>query len=189
MKSRKVWLIGIEVAFLIMCFTFGTAHSQDLSGWVGKWFKLTSSHKGYETFEDPDHIPNTLNGKTPMYLKITAWDTSNPSDKILECSGYEQDEEGGISQNTMDLHYLGGTDLDFLVLCHVVSGARIGFTARVTGRESAGTLKSASFKTLGGYIWERDSDPISNPRNSEAGGLTITGNLISVSKLPAWVPQ
>lgn len=189
MKSPKVWLIGLKVAFLITCFSFGTAHCQDLSGWVGTWFKLTYTYKGYDTFNDPSHIPEAQSGKTTAYLKMTAWNTTNQSDKFLSCSEYDQDEEGSINQNSITLHYLGGTDLDFLVLCHIASEENIGFTARITGKESKGTLKSATFKTLGGYSYARSSDPILNPRNSKAEGLTITGSLISESKLPSWVPK
>jgi hypothetical protein len=79
--------------------------------------------------------------------------------------------------------------LDFLILCHIVSEENIGFTARITGKESKGTLRSATFKTLGGYSYARSSDPILTPRNSSAEGLTITGSLISESKLPSWVPK
>jgi len=189
MKSQKGWLTGLKVALLIIFLAFGTAHSQNLSGWVGKWFKLTYSSKGYETFNNPTHIPKSQSGKATLYLKVTAWNTTNQSDPFLECMEYDQDEEGNIYQNNISLHYLGGTDLDFLVLCHVVSEQRIGFTARITGKESQGALKSATFKTLGGYAYTRSSDPILNPRNSEADGVTITGGLISESKLPAWLSK
>jgi len=189
MKSLKLWLIGLKVAILIICFTFNTAHSQDLSGWVGKWFKLTYSYKGYETYKDPTHIPQTQSGKATLYLRITAWDTTSQSDQFLRGSEYDKDEEGNIYENNFDLYYLGGTDLDFLILCHISAEERIGFTARITGKESMANLKSATFKTLGGYSWERSSDPILNPRNSKVAGLKITGSLISESKLPPWVPK
>ena len=191
MKSGKVWLIGLKVAFLVICVTFGTAHSQDLSGWVGKWFKLTYSYKGYETYTNPTHIPETQKFKETLYVKIMAWDTIDPSNPFLKCSGYGEDEEENVYQNNFDLRYLGGTDLDFLILCHFVSEEQehIGFTARISGKESSkGTLKSATFKTLGGYSWERSSDPF-NPRDSQAEELTISGSLISESRLPSWVPQ
>jgi len=190
MKSGKVWLIGLKVAFLIICVTFGTAHSQDLSGWVGKWFKLTYSYKGYETYTNPTHIPETQKFKETLYVKIMAWDTIDPSNPFLKCSGYGEDEEGNVYQNNFDLRYLGGTDLDFLVLCHFVSEEQKHneFTARISGKESKGTLKSATFKTLGGYRWEKSSESF-NPRDSEAEGLTISGDLISESRLPSWVPE
>jgi hypothetical protein len=189
MKSKKVWLIGIKVAFLITFFSIGVAHSQDLSGWVGQWFKLTSTYKGYDTSNDATHIPQTLTGKNTGYLKITAWNTTNQSDKFLSCTEYDQDEGGNTNQSGITLHYLGGTDLDFLVLCHIASEQNVGFTARITGKQSTGTLKSATFKTLGGYSYSRSSDPILNPRSGEAEGLTIAGSLISESKLPSWVPK
>jgi len=183
MKSRKVWLIGLEVAFLIICLTFGTAHSQDLSEWVGKWFKLTYSYKGYETLEEANYIPETQSAKTTLYLKITAWDTTTtPPTPFLDCSEY--DKEGNLYDN-IHLLYLGGTDLDFLILCHIPGEESTGFIARIRGKESKGTLKSATFKTLGGYTHARSSI---NPRISMAEGLTITGSLISESKLPFSVP-
>jgi len=188
MKSRKVWLIGPQVALLIICFTFGTAHSQDLSGWVGKWFKLNYNSKGYETFTNPTHTPETQSLHRTLYLKVTAWDTTNPNNQFLRCSSYSKDGEE-IYEDTVDLIYLGGTDLDFIILCHISGEVRVGFTARITGKGSIEALKSAAFKTLGGYSWQKSSDPISNPRDSIVGGLTITGALISESKLPPWVPK
>jgi hypothetical protein len=189
MKSKKAWLIGITVAFLVTWFSFGTAHSQDLSGWVGTWFKLTSTSKGYDTSNEPDHIPQALSDKSTAYLKITAWNTANQSDKYLSCSVYDQDEDGNPNQSSISLHYVGGTDLDFLVLCHIASEQNVGFIGRITGKQSTGILKSATFKTLGGYSYARSSDPILNPRSGEAEGLAITGSLISESKLPSWVPK
>ena len=190
MKSCKVWLIGLKVAFLIICFTFGTAHSQDLSHWVGKWFKLVYNFKGYETFTNPTHLPETQNFKITLYLKITAWDTVDPSNPFLRCTEYGKNEEGNIYQHNIDLRYLGGTDLEFLVQCNFVSSEQehIGFAAWIRGNESNGIVKSAKFKTLGGYSWERSGDPL-NPRDSQAEGVTINGNLISESLLPPWVPN
>ncbi len=188
MISRKVWLIGLEVALLIICFSFGTAHSQDLSGWVGRWFKLNYVSKGYETFTNPTHIPQTQSLHTTLYLKVTAWDASDPNNQFLRCSSYSKDGEE-INEETIDLIYIGGTDLDFIVLCHVSGDMRVGFTARITGKGSIETLKNATFKTLGGYSWEKSSDPVSNPRDCIVGGVTITGTLISESKLPPWVPN
>ena len=189
MKSQKAWLIGITVAFLITFVSIGVAHSQDLSGWVGTWFKLTSTSKGYETSNEPNHIPQALSDKSTAYLKITAWNTANQSDKYLSCSVYDQNEDGNTNQSSITLHYLGGADLDFLVLCHIASEQNVGFIGRITGKQSTGILKSATFKTLGGYSYARSSDPILNPRSAEAEGLTITGTLIAESKLPSWVPK
>jgi hypothetical protein len=185
MKSNKVWFIGLKVAFLIMCFTFGTAHSGDLSGWVDKWFKYTNTSKGYESWSDPNHAMGPESEKTTGYLKITGWNTTG---QFLSCSVYEQDEEGNIDQIEIDLHYLGGTDLDFL--CYysdiVSEGEYTGFVLRIRGKESKGILKSAKFKTMGGFYWEKSQN---FPDNGLAGGITITGSLIAESKLPSWVPK
>ena len=186
MKSRKVWFFALNVAFLIMCLTFGTAHSQDLSGWVGKWFKLTVSLKGYETFQNENHIPGTDNGKVLAYLKVTDWIRTNPSDPYLKCSAYDQEDET-VVQGNVELHYLGGLDLDFLCLGVVVdSEGQEQFTARITGKVSKDVLKSATFKTMGGFYREKSQNV---PRNSKAGGFTVTGSLIAESKLPSWVPR
>ena len=186
MKSNKVCFCGLLVLFVIMCFTVSTTCAQDLSGWVGKWFKLTYIGKGYETFKSEDHIPGPQSNTTPLYLKITAWDTTDESDLLLRCSEYDQGG-GEFNQRIVDLHYLGGSDLDFLCLSGFGdSESPEQFTARITGKESGGILKSAAFKTMGGIYWEKSQNV---PRNSKAGGFTITGSLISESKLPSWVPK
>jgi hypothetical protein len=188
MKSNKVWFCGFVVAFVIMCFAISTARAQDLSGWVGKWFKLKYSAKGYETTGEGSYIPQTENGTGSSYLKITAWDTTNPSDLLLRCSLYDQDDEE-VVQKIVEIHYLGGTDLDFLCLGFIAdSEGHEQFTVRITGKASGGILKSATFKTLGGFGWDKNQYD-SDPRKSWAGGLTITGTLISESKLPSWVPK
>jgi len=188
MKSGKVWLIGLSVVLLLICFSFGTAHSQDLSGWVGKWFKLTVSLKGYKTPPEVNYVPETNSNKVAVYLNVTAWDTTTPADPFLSCSGYHE-EDGNVVVDNLELHYLGGLDFDFLCRCVVVgSEEHDQFIARITGKESEGILKSAKFKTVGGFYWERSSDPILNPRSSKAGGITITGSLIAESKLPSWIP-
>jgi len=49
---------------------------------------------------------------------------------------------------------MGGSDLDFLCQSQVTDNAANsteGFTARIVGKETAGVLKSATFKSLGGY--------------------------------------
>ncbi len=188
-QLNKIWFCIFVVVFLTIFFSLSIAHAQDLSVWVGKWFKLTYSYNGYETWKDLSHRPGTESGKATLYLKITAWDTTDQYDQFLRCSEYDKDEEGTIYQTDFDLHYLGGTDLDFLCQCDIVNDEIIGFTARIKGKELRGALKSATFKTLGGYYWERSSDPILNPRSCKAGGSTITGSLISESKLPPWVPK
>jgi hypothetical protein len=194
MKSNKVWLFGFVVAIVMICFAISTADAQDLSGWVGKWFKINYSAKGYETTGEGSYIPRTENGTDSPYLKITAWDTTDPSDLLLRCSLYDQDYDEEVGQIIVDIHfvqihYLGGTDLDFLCLGFIAdSEGHEQFTVRITGKASGGILKSATFKTLGGFGWEKNQND-SDPRKSWAGGLTITGSLISESKLPSWVPK
>jgi hypothetical protein len=186
MKSNKVCFCCLVVLVVIMGFAVGTVHSQDLSGWVGKWFKVNYSTKGYETTSEGSYIPRTDNGKGISYLKITAWDTTNPSDPLLRYSAYGQ-EDGSVNETINYLHYLGGTDLDFLCLDVLTDDSwHQTFTSRITGKESRGILKSATFKTMGGIYWEKNQY---DPRESYAGSITITGTLISESKLPSWVPK
>ena len=188
MKSNKVCLCSFMVAFTIICFAVSTARAQDLSGWVGKWFKLTGNVKEWDTENttEGDYYIRTQTHTVAIYLKITAWDTTDPSDPLLTCSGYDQGG-GEFNQYIVDLHYLGGTDLDFLCLGILVdSEHHEQFTARITGKESGGILKSATFKTMGGISWKKSQ---SDPRSGKEGGFTITGSLISESKLPPWVPK
>ncbi len=187
MKSNKVWFCGFVVAFVITCFTASTTRAQDLSGWVGQWFKLTVNLKEWNTQNTGgDYFIQTQGSTVPAFLKITAWDTTDPSDPLLRCSGCDQGG-GEFNQYIVELHYLGGTDLDFLCLGIVVeSEHHEQFTARITGKESGGILKSATFKTMGGIEWTKNQD---DPRSGKVGAFTITGSLISESKLPSWVPK
>jgi hypothetical protein len=186
MKSNKIWLLGLVVVFVVTYFAISTARAQDLSGWVGKWFKLTYKSNGFETFKSQSHTPGPQIETTPVYLKIAAWDTTDGSDPFLRGYGYNQ-EDGNVAEGIIDLHYLGGTDLDFLCWGVLVdSDSHEQFTARITGKESGGILKSAAFKTMGGIYWEKSKNV---PGNSKAGGFTIIGTLISESKLPPWVPK
>jgi hypothetical protein len=186
MKSNKVWFCGFVVAFVITCFTASTTRAQDLSGWVGQWFKLTVNLKEWNPNTGQDYFIQTQGSTVPAFLKITAWDTTDPSDPLLTCSGYDQGG-GQFSQSIIDLHYLGGTDLDFLCLGIAVdSENHVQFTARITGKESGGILKSATFKTIGGISWKKSQD---DPRSGKVGGITLSGSLISASKLPSWVPK
>jgi hypothetical protein len=187
MKPKKVWLCGFMVAFVMVCFAVGTTHAQDLSGWVGKWFKLTGKVKEWNTQDtEGDYFIQTQGNTVSVFLKITSWDTTDPSDPLLRCSGYDQGG-GEFNQYIVDLHYLGGTDLDFLCLGIIVdSEHHEQFTARITGKESGEILKSATFKTMGGTSWKKSQF---DPRSGKEGGLTLTGSLIPESKLPSWVPK
>ena len=171
----------------MMSFAVGTARAQDLSGWVGKWLKLTGSSKGYEATWEGNYIPqNESKTVGPAYMKITAWDTTNPSDPFLRCSEYDQGG-GQFNQSIIDLHYIGGTDLDFLCWTIIQSSEdHERFIARITGKESGGILKSATFKTIVFGYWAKSQY---DPRGGEAGAITLTGSLISESKLPTWVPK
>jgi hypothetical protein len=187
MKSNKVWFCGFVVAFLVICFTASTTRAQGLSGWVGRWFKITYNSKGWDTENTgEDYYIRAQSDKVTPYLEITVWDTTDKSDPFLGCSAYHQ-EDGNVVQSLIDLHYVGGPDLDFLFLGFFVDTQHHEqFTGRITGKESGGILKSATFKTTGGIYWDKGTFDIPS---GKAGGFTITGSLISESKLPSWVPK
>jgi hypothetical protein len=178
-RFAKGWT-GFLVIMAFMLFNLSTAYAQDLSGWVGKWFKLTVSQHGYQTLNGQGQLGPETETVT-VYLNITAWDTTtDPANPFLQATGYASGESG-----PMELYFIVGSDLDFVCLgVHNNSnGAHMEFTARISGKQSKGVLSSATFKSMGGYFYEADS-----PTSGDAGSTTITGHLISESKLPPWVP-
>ena len=87
----------------------------------------------------------------------------------------------------LTLHFIDGTPTDFLSWAQVNGDFTAGFTARIQGKKTAGTLKSGSFKTLGGYYFEIDSTANGSGSSSQAfagGQISINGNLVSRTKVP-----
>jgi hypothetical protein len=124
------------------------------------------------------------NETSKTYFKVTNWEESS---QILEGYVIISSDDESLEAFPFNLKYIDGTPLDFL--CHFpeseIPGTTMtmGFTARITGKENTktaetGDLKSATFKSLGGYYLELETS------ESFAGGLTITGKWVSNDKVP-----
>ena len=185
MKIAKICLGGFLVLVLLGFFTVGMANAQfpDLTQWEGKWFKLTM--KTTETVYNGVEI-KTQNINSVFYLGITKF---NPPGELTGVV-WEQNDAGEWKQGfEVKIKVIGGTDLDFLCtymetedIISLTNPQFFGFSARVTGKLSKGVLKSATFKTVGGFSWEQNF----NPLNSEylVSGISISGSLMDPSKLP-----
>jgi hypothetical protein len=158
----------------------GPGVSGGMTIWVGQWFKLTTK------------ITGSCSGTSGMmsdsgsyvgYLKLWQWD---PDNNVLQGDLYENDTATSQwSSQSFPLLFIAGSDLDFICQSQVTDNAANstqGFTARIVGKEPAGVLKSATFKSLGGYYIDAldQSGTIVNC----AGGLKLTGTLIPESKVP-----
>jgi hypothetical protein len=148
--------------------------------WVGKWFKLTTKITG-SCSGSSGLISDS--GTSVGYLKLWEWDSNN---QILQGDLYEYDTATAQwSSQPLSLQFIAGSDLDFLCQSQVTDTAANtteGFTARIVGKGTGGVLKSATFKSLGGYYIDalNQSGSIVNC----AGGLKLTGALIQELKVP-----
>jgi hypothetical protein len=166
------------VGIFLGCLTFSTAHAQDMSIWIGKWFKLTVKSSGYSINES--EAISSYKETEVNYLKILNVDETNKVINFLNYF-YHDDEWQGES---VDFHYFGGSSLDFLCYYFECEGGEedrycFGFTGRIQGKMKKGILTSATIKSLGGFEWNV-------PRG--AAGVTVTGSLIPESKLPPDIP-
>ena len=183
-KNLYAWAIdaaGIVSSSLSASVTISAASQNGgITIWEGQWFKLTSK------------ITGSCSGASGMvtdsasdvgYLKLWKWD---PDNKTLQSDLYEHDTTTGQwCSQSISLLFMGGSDLDFLCQSQVTDNAANsteGFTARIVGKETAGVLKSATFKSLGGYYI--DSLDQSGAIANCAGGLKLTDALIATSKVP-----
>jgi hypothetical protein len=192
MRITKVWFVGLIVWVFIGFFIISTVYAQgwQMNDWVGKWFKITVKAKGYK-FDESGFV--NYNQTIVVYIKVTAWVPDNPDDKVLQGLVY-QEEEDIWSTWPINLHYIAGNNLDFLCWFEQYSEdsnqrEKNGFTARITGSVSGGALKSAKFKSLGGYEWAiHDVPGCSDCSSGKARGTTLTGSLIADAKLPPDLP-
>jgi hypothetical protein len=71
----------------------------------------------------------------------------------------------------------------------VVGDLSYGFTARIRGAQSSGTLTGGTFETLGGYHVQEAAE--GDPARHWAGWLVITGKMVAESQVevPAGVLQ
>jgi hypothetical protein len=173
MKIGKVWLVGLLVGVFIGFFAYGTAHTQDLTIWEGKWFKITQKNTGVSFYESEmrSHTSTTI-----AYLKITEWDSIN---KQLKGVNYDV-VEGGYEESEMSLDIIAGTNLDFLCWVYFDRGED-GFGGaifRIQGKMVKEELKSGTLKLIGGFDWEREGEEY------KASGISLTGKLIPESKVP-----
>ena len=185
MKICKIGLSGLLVLALLVCFTVNGANAQspNLSGWVGKWFKLTVKTTGvFFDFENSKLKTGNDNSTNYLYIK----ELNSPSELIVQV--WEQNDGGGwvVFVDDLSVKVIAGTGLDFLCVTTLQmdnpsSPQFFGFAARVTGRLTKGELKSATLKSLGGFSWEQlfDLDP-----EFFASGVAINGSFIDPSKLP-----
>ena len=176
MKISKVWLVSLMVGIFLGCLTFSTAHAQDMSIWIGKWFKLTVKSSGYSINES--EAISSYKETEVNYLKILNVDETNKVINFLNYF-YHDDEWQGES---VDFPYFGGSSLDLLCSYFGTEGGGaylFGFTARIQGKMKKGILTSATIKSLGGFEWDVYGG---------AAGVTVTGSLIPESKLPPDIP-
>jgi hypothetical protein len=150
--------------------------SGGMTTWVGQWVKVTTTSKG--SCHGSSGIVSS-GGRQAGYLKFWNWDSTN---QILQADLYQYDAATAQwSSQSLDLVFVGGSDLDFLVQYHVMDNAgnpTEGFTARIVGRGDGGVLTRASFKSLGGYYVDAGAT------TNCVGGLKLTGALIVESKVP-----
>ena len=154
-----------------------TAADDDMSLWIGRWFKIDMTADGY----DPARSKLSGDRQTVAgYLKVWDWD---PANKILQSDLYLYDSQ--TDQWVVDalpLYGVTGNALDFQCWSQVTGEVTYGFTARIRGEGSNGFLMSASFQTLGGYTIEENLE--SGAPQQLAGWLTLTGALVDVSEVP-----
>lgn len=180
MKMGKFWFSNLMVVILIGFFSLSTANAWDMDDWGGKWFSITVKQKGYVYGSQALNLGFGSDNETATtFLKITGWD-GNFLYGFVIYSG----EDEALEAKPLNLKVIAGTNLDFL--CYfpeskIISTMTMGFTARITGKlnTKTGSLKSATFKSLGGYYLEEESSEYF------AGGLTITGKWISEDKVPS----
>jgi hypothetical protein len=150
--------------------------STDMTIWVGRWFKVTMRNEGY--YDGKSGFTNDRQD-IPGYLKIWDWD---PARQAFPSDLYQQDSQTGEWVATpLELHYTGGETLDFKVSSVVVGDLSYGFTARIQGTQTSGTLTSGTFKTLGGYHVQEAAE--GDTARHWAGWLVITGKIVAPSEV------
>jgi hypothetical protein len=185
-KTLYAWIkdgANIVSSSLSASVTISTASQESSTGmsiWVGQWFKLTTKITG-SCSGSSGLISDS--GSSVGYLKLWEWDSNN---QILQGDLYEYDTATAQwSSQPLSLQFIAGSDLDFLCQSQATDTAANtteGFTARIVGKGTGGVLKSATFKSLGGYYIDalNQSGSIVNC----AGGLKLTGALIQELKVP-----
>jgi hypothetical protein len=142
-----------------------------------KWFKVTTAVKGFKSNASG---LNSDSERIVEYMKFVDWDEAN---RRYTVDVYEFDEGIGTWQaQEITVHVHAGTKTDFLCWIREQDGnTTFILAARIQGRERKGTLKTATFKTLGGCYWEVDDV---DPNDRWTGALSIKGKMIGEAKVP-----
>ncbi len=176
MKIAKAGLVMLVVGFMMGCFSLGTGHAQDMSIWIGKWFKVTSQETGYAINpQDPSQMHKYSETAT-TYMKGRSW-----ADKVLSFDAYDYDEEKAQwSVDEVLVNYFGGTNLNFVG--YILNGPEEPgevprlMTLRFEGKMKGAELQNASFTSLGAAdLWVG---------GLEIGSAKANGKLIPESQVP-----
>jgi hypothetical protein len=148
----------------------------DMSQWVGQWFKVKTKIKG-NTFNENNSTFSEDKGSENGYIYIWEW---NQDTQELQFD-YYVNNNGQWYSDSAALHFFAGTDTTFMFWYDKVDDkSETAFNGMIEGKMKGGILKSAIFKTLGGFYTEiRD-----NNNTYSNGTQTINGNLIEESKVP-----
>jgi hypothetical protein len=142
--------------------------------WIEQWFKISLKNQGF--YMDKAGLSSDRQS-VAGYLKIWDWDTVN---EVFQADLYLHDvQTDQWSSETLTLHYISGSELDFKVWSQVTGDLTYGFTARIQGNETSGAVTSGTFKTLGGYHIQENTDA----STTQAGWLSITGKMVSESEV------
>ena len=152
------------------------AATADMTAWVGKWFKITIKNQAA--------IGNSgvnAGGQTvAAYLAIGDWDSAN---MVFDSQLYQYDAQTNEwLAGPMPLHYISGNEMEFLCWSQVTGDSNFGFTAQLRGTMARGVLERATFKSVGGYHVQGNSQP--NSTQQQSGWLTVTGKMVSDSEVP-----
>jgi hypothetical protein len=206
MKKVRIGLGVFVAAVLIGSFFFSTAHAQgvDETIWEGKWFKVNMNFKGYERnfAGPPDWSP--ANDRFTGFVNIGPWtdpDGGIVGDEYFDAQIWYYDEGavptltgsvagvpviGGWVPIPVVFNRIHGTPLDIVIwsqtdqgsLTDGTAGQRLAFAARISGKmdRTGAFLQTATFKCLGGYFVEMNSDLLDSIY--QGSGITMTGTLI-----------
>jgi hypothetical protein len=166
------------IALMVVAFTAGigcvSVQAQDMSIWIGKWFKVRNSNTENCLNAIQEIVKDSYTFTS--YLKIWSWDSVNG---ILYGDDYSYDSDSQ-SWNIVSFQftYLGGTNLDFLFSSQgTIAGpenALYALVGRITGKTKAGNLKSAALTVPG----------INSVGTHCTNWGKNTGSLITESKVP-----
>jgi len=185
MKLGKKWSSILFVLLLLEILTLSVADAQNMSIWVGTWFKVTFKSSGYNV--DYPGISKS-NESLTVYLKIWSVDEVN---KILYCDAYFF-EDGAWGTDTLNFNFLGHHSWEFIAYLYETSNyvendvnhtEFTAFTLLIQGTIKQGALASGKMISLGGTHWKAVWNA---PGYEHYNGnqYTLTGSLIKPSKVP-----